>query len=70
MPQNLTKGGHVAGSLVTVVIVHLPVKDPEKVVVCTSNDFADKGVKEIPLYCLINQIMCGDQYDMHVACHS
>ena len=54
MPQNLTEGGHVTGSLVAVVIVHLPVKDPEKVVVCTSNDFADKGVKEIPGLSLIN----------------
>ena len=38
--QNLTEGGHVTGRLVAVVITHLPVKDPEEIVVSTTDDLS------------------------------
>lgn len=58
MPQNLTEGGHVTGSLVAVVITQLPIKYPEEIVVSATDNLSETEVKEMDFSYGLNKIQC------------
>lgn len=66
MPQNLTEGGHVTGSLVAVVITQLPIKYPEEIVVSATDNLSETEVKEMDFSYGLNEIW---SYNVQITAH-